>query len=104
MAEKKRSRGCATTTRKMEHRCRGGTRERAVILSASDEDARRISANPKPQAMGRLRSFASLRMTCSRSFAEPGWNAPAFSRQVPRCKKKRRHKVAATKEKAPTKV
>jgi len=36
-----------------------------VILSASDEDARRISNDRKEQAVHRMRSFASLRMTGS---------------------------------------
>src|SRR5215470_132988 len=40
----------------------------AVILRASDEDARRISANLRLQASGWLRSFASLRMTRRRYF------------------------------------
>jgi hypothetical protein len=38
-------------------------RKRAVILSASDEDARRISIDPKARDVDRLRSFAAPRMT-----------------------------------------
>jgi hypothetical protein len=41
----------------------------SVILSASDEDARRISAAQGQQAVDRLRSFASLRMTVSQHLA-----------------------------------
>src|SRR5215467_5952868 len=47
-----------------------------IILGASEEDVRRISADRRRRVVDRLRSFASLRMTYPSCFALELWATP----------------------------